>query len=84
MSLFTSFGRLDDLPTVDVRLALASLLLYFGLAGASYYVFVVRRRSPLAPTPAQPQQIGTAIRLAVVQILGNALLTAPVVVLIAR
>jgi lathosterol oxidase len=85
MSLFTSFGRLDDLPTMFLLLALTSLLLYFGLAGAGYYFFFVCTRGQHAEqkmTPLQP--IGSAIRLSVVSIFGNALLTAPVVVLIVR
>jgi lathosterol oxidase len=85
MSLLTSFGLLEDLPTTFWLLALASLLLYFGLAGANYYVFFVwKRKSRTQEKKTHPQSIGSAIRLSVISIFGNSLLTATIVVLIVR
>jgi lathosterol oxidase len=83
MPLCTSFGRLDDLPTVLLLLTLGTLGLYFGLAGASHCFLRYKAKSEPGKHSGS-QKIGAAIALSLVSIGGNALFIAPVMVLVIR
>jgi lathosterol oxidase len=83
MPLCTTFGQLDDLPTMFLVLWLGTLLLYFGLAGASQCLIRVKGTS----NPGEKRgstKIGKAIGLSLVSIACNGVMIAPVVVLVVR
>jgi lathosterol oxidase len=83
MPLCTSFGRPDDLPTIFLVLWLGTLLLYFGLAGASQLLIWIKG----AAEPGEKSgsiKIGKAIGLSLVSIACNGVMITPVIVLVAR
>ncbi len=83
MPLCTSFGQLDDLPTMFLLLTLGTLGLYFGLAGASHGLLRYKAKSGPGKR-SESKKIGEAIGLSLVSIGCNAVFIAPVVVLVLR
>jgi len=78
-----TLGLLDRLLVVFLVLTIFGSLIYFAVAGASYYVFFVWQKARYLPGEGpEPAHIGQAIGLSLVNILGNALLTSPIYVLI--
>jgi lathosterol oxidase len=77
-------AALDFLAALLV-LVLGSLLLYFTLAGASYFIFFVWKKERFFPGKTLPRHyVRKAIRLSLLCILGNAVITAPIAELIHR
>jgi lathosterol oxidase len=82
MLLWSAFGGAGDLVAVFLLLSLGSLVLYFGLAGASSYLSYRRFHRASVPQSKERQQAHQAIGLSVISVFGNAALTSPVLVLI--
>jgi lathosterol oxidase len=83
MPLCTTFGQLDDLPTMFLLLWLGTLLLYLGVAGASQCLMWIKAKS-VPGTKIGSKQIGKAISLSLVSIGCNSVIITPVVVLVVR
>jgi lathosterol oxidase len=85
MLSLSSFLRADNILSMFLALSLASLGLYFGLAGASHVLSFLRNKAVPAPAKkSAARKDGKAIGLSVLMVLGQALLTAPLVLLVVR
>jgi lathosterol oxidase len=85
MLSLSSFLRADNVVSIFLALSLSFLGLYFGLAGTSQLCFFLRNKRVSVPAKKRaPRKDGKAIGLSVVMILVQAVLTAPLVVLIAQ
>jgi lathosterol oxidase len=85
MLLLSSFLRADNVVSIFLALSLGFLCLYFGLAGTSHLFFFLRSKRVSVPAKKRAaRKDGKAIGLSVVMILVQAVLTAPLIVLIAH
>ncbi|MCB0501220.1 MAG: sterol desaturase family protein [Bacteroidetes bacterium] len=74
-----------NLPMMFLFIIINGLLLYFILSGLSYYFFFVKKKDKYHPKyKRKPEKIKSSIKWAVVSLIGNAVVVAPLHLLILR